>query len=235
MTKFYKKLSIIIPVYNEKRTIKNILFKINKLTKIKKEIIVVDDASSDGTLEIIKKNKKLITKLIIHKNNKGKGGAIKSARKYITGDIVVIQDADLEYDPKDYQKLLNCFKTSIKVVYGSRVLGQKRYFSKNFSSFMRIFYNHVLTILSNILNNQNLTDAHTCYKMFRSNTFLKIKLEEQDFSFCPEITTKLGNEKIKIMEVPISYKGRDYASGKKIKLIDGIKAIITLFKYRFFK
>ena len=235
MKKFYKKLSIIIPVYNEKKTIKQILLKINKLRKINKEIIIVDDASNDGSLEIIKKNKKLFSKLIIHKTNKGKGGAIKSARKYITGDIVIIQDADLEYNPKDYQKLLNCIKNGNNVVYGSRVKGQKRYLLKNFSSFMRIFYNHVLTMLSNILNNQNLTDAHTCYKMFRTNIFLKFKLEENDFSFCPEITTKLGKKKINIEEVAISYIGRDYDSGKKIKLIDGVKAINTLFKYRFFK
>ena len=235
MTQFYKKLSIIIPVYNEKKTIKKILTKINKLNRIKKEIIIVDDASNDGSLELIKENKKLFSKLIIHKRNKGKGAAIKSSRKFITGDLVIIQDADLEYNPKDYQKLLNCIKNGYNVVYGSRVMGQKRYFLKNFSSFMRIFYNHILTIISNILNNQSLTDAHTCYKMFKSNIFLKIKLVENDFSFCPEITTKLGNKKINIIEVPISYKGRDYDSGKKIKLIDGIKAIITLVKYRFFK
>lgn len=234
MKKFYKKLSIIIPVYNEKKTIKKILSKINKLNKINKEIIVVDDASTDGSLKLLKKNKKLFSRLIIHKFNKGKGGAIISGRKYITGDIVIIQDADLEYDPNDYQKLLNCIKDGNKVVYGSRVMGQKRYSSKNFSSFIRIFYNHVLTTLSNILNNQNLTDAHTCYKMFKSNIFMKIKLVENDFSFCPEITTKLGRRKINIKEVAISYQGRDYDSGKKIQFIDGIKAIITLFKYRFF-
>ena len=120
------------------------------------------------------------------------------------------------------------------VVYGSRVLGRSRYMSKNFSSFMRIFYNHSLTILSNILNNQNLTDAHTCYKMFNVNIFKKIKLIENDFSFCPEITTKVGLLKLEIKEVPIKYNGRSYEEGKKIKFIDGVKAVITLFKYRFF-
>ena len=117
MTKFYKKLSIIIPVYNEKKTIKKILTKINKLNGIKKEIIIVDDASNDGSLQVIRENKKLFSKLIVHKTNKGKGGAIKSSKKFITGDLVIIQDADLEYNPKDYQKLLNCIKNGYNVVY----------------------------------------------------------------------------------------------------------------------
>lgn len=235
MIKFNKKLSIVIPVYNEKYTIEKILNKIHKLHDIKKEIIVVDDASNDGTKAILIKNKKKITKLIHHKKNIGKGGAIRSAKKFIKGNVIIIQDADLEYDPTDYYKLLECIMRGYNVVYGSRVLGGNRYLSKNFSSFMRIFYNHVLTILSNIINNQKLTDAHTCYKMFNSNIFKKIKLEENDFSFCPEITTKIALLKIKIKEIPIKYNGRNYSEGKKIKFIDGVKAIITLFKYRFFK
>ena len=235
MFKFNEKLTIIIPVYNEKNTIEKIINKICKLSDIKKEIIVVDDASNDGTKEILIKNKNKITKLIHHKKNIGKGGAIKSAKKYIKGNYVIIQDADLEYNPSDYYKLLNFIKKGHDVVYGSRVLSRKRYFLKNFSSLSRIFFNHALTILSNILNNQKLTDAHTCYKMFNSNIFKKIKLQENDFSFCPEITTKLALLKIKIQEVPINYNGRNYNEGKKIKFKDGIKAVITLFNYRFFK
>ena len=235
MFKFNEKLTIIIPVYNEKNTIEKIINKICKLSDIKKEIIVVDDASNDGTKEILIKNKNKITKLIHHKKNIGKGGAIKSAKKYIKGNYVIIQDADLEYNPSDYFKLLNFIKKGHDVVYGSRVLSRKRYFLKNFSSLSRIFFNHALTILSNILNNQKLTDAHTCYKMFNSNIFKKIKLQENDFSFCPEITTKLALLKIKIQEVPINYNGRNYSEGKKIKFKDGIKAVITLFNYRFFK
>jgi dolichol-phosphate mannosyltransferase len=235
MTKFKKKLSIIIPVYNEKNTIEKLLNKIHKLYHIKKEIIVVDDASYDGSTNILKKNKNKFTKLIHHKKNLGKGAAIKTAKKFVKGNVVIIQDADLEYHPSDYFKLLHFINKGYKVVYGSRVLGRNRYLLKNFSSIIRIFFNHILTVISNLLNNQKLTDAHTCYKMFASDVFLKIKLKENDFSFCPEITTKIGLLKIKIKEVPIKYNGRDYDEGKKITLIDGIKAIITLFKYRFFQ
>ncbi len=234
MKKIDTKLTIIIPVYNEKNTINQILNKINKIKGLKKEIIVIDDGSDDGTSEILKKNKNKINKLILHKKNKGKGSAIKTAKKLISGNVVIIQDADLEYDPKDYKKMLKFINNGYNVVYGSRVLGKNRYLSNNFSSFMRIFYNHALTILSNVLNNQNLTDAHTCYKMFRSNIFKNIKLEENDFSFCPEITTKIGLKKIKIAEVPIKYSGRTFQEGKKITYLDGIKAIKSLFKYRFF-
>jgi len=235
MIRFKKKLSIIIPVYNEKNTIEKLLNKIHKLSHIKKEIIVVDDASSDGSTNILKKNKNKFTKLIHHKKNLGKGAAIKTAKKFVKGNVVIIQDADLEYNPSDYFKLLHFINKGYKVVYGSRVLGRNRYLLKNFSSIIRIFFNHMLTVISNLLNNQRLTDAHTCYKMFASDVFLKIVLKENDFSFCPEITTKIGLLKIKIKEVPIKYNGRDYDEGKKIRLIDGIKAIITLFKYRFFQ
>ena len=234
MKKSKLKLTIIVPVYNEKKTIIQILKKINKLKEINKEIIVVDDGSKDGTTKILKQNKYFITKLILHRKNSGKGAAIKTAQKHVTGNVVIIQDGDLEYDPLDYRKLLKSIDEGFKVVYGSRVLGKNRYFSKNFSSFMRIFYNHVLTILSNIINNQNLTDAHTCYKMFQSKIFKSIKLKENDFSFCPEITTKIGLKKLKIKEVPIKYFGRTYQDGKKITYVDGIKAIRSLFKYRFF-
>ncbi len=229
-------ISIIVPVYNEKNTILKILKKIEDLKDIKKEIIIVDDCSNDGTREILKNLKDTMYKLHFHEKNLGKGAAIKTAKKYIEGEIVIIQDADLEYDPQDYIKLIDpIIKKEALVVYGSRVLGKKRYLIKNFSSVYRIFFNHFLTIISNILNSQKLTDAHTCYKTFSYKVFNSIDLQENDFSFCPEITTKIGLKKIKIKEVPIEYYGRSYKDGKKIKMIDGVKALLTLLKYRFFK
>ena len=227
-------ITVIIPCYNEVKTINTIIDKVYK-QKLKKQIIVVDDFSTDGTREILKKKlKKKIDKIIFHSRNYGKGAAINSAKKFIKGNIIIIQDADLEYSPKDYNKLVKPIKEKeYKVVYGSRVLGKNRYFENEFSSIFRVFANHILTIISNILNNQNLTDAHTCYKVFDAKIFKKIKLEEKGFSFCPEVTTKVSllNEKIK--EVPISYKGRDYSEGKKINFKDGFIALKTLLKYRF--
>jgi len=229
-------ISIIVPVYNEKNTILKILEKIKAVKDIKKEIIIVDDCSTDGTREILKSLNNDIYKIHFHEKNLGKGGAIKTAKKYIEGEIVIIQDADLEYNPNDYKKLIDpILKKEAQVVYGSRVLGKKRYLVKSFSSIYRIFFNHILTILSNIINQQNLTDAHTCYKTFSYKVFNSIDLQENDFSFCPEITTKISLKKIKIIEVPIEYYGRSYKEGKKIKLIDGVKALITLIKYRFNK
>ena len=156
-------LTVIIPAYNEKNTIKKIIQKIKLVKNIKKQIILVDDGSTDGTTDIIKK--KLLSnvdKIIFHKRNFGKGAAIISAKKFIKGNYVIIQDADLEYNPQDYKKILNTMlDKKLKSVYGSRVLGKKRYSVKNFTSKSRVFFNHVLTIFSNILFNQNLSDAHT--------------------------------------------------------------------------
>ena len=230
------KLSIIIPCFNEKNTIHELINRIQSDVNILKEIILIDDCSTDGTTELIKNNiEKLVDKVIYHKNNLGKGGCIKSSISFITGDLVIIQDADLEYSPKDYLILINAFKNNkSEVIYGSRVLGKKRYFLKNFSSIYRIFFNHVLSIITNIVCSQNLTDAHTCYKLFSKKVLDKISLKENDFCFCPEITVKFSGLGIKIYEVPISYNGRDYKDGKKIKLIDGLKAVYAILKYRFF-
>ena len=227
-------ISIIIPCYNEKNTILKILKKVQN-QKINKQIIVIDDSSTDGTTNILKKNfKKKGFKLISHKKNLGKGAAIKSAKKFIKGNIVIIQDADLEYDPKDYRKLiLPIIKKKTKVVYGSRVLNKKKYSNRNFSSKFRVFANYILTLISNYINSQKLTDAHTCYKVFDAKLFKKIKLQENDFSFCPEITTKVSNLKEKILEVPIKYKGRSYEKGKKIQFKDGFLALKTLFKHKY--
>ena len=188
------KLSILIPVYNEIKTIEKIIQKVKEQEIRKIQIIVVDDGSTDGTREFLKKSLfKKVDKIIYHKKNKGKGAAIRSAQKKVIGDIVIIQDADLEYDPKDYKKLIKpIILGQTSVVYGSRVLKKKRYNSKSFISLYRIFFNHMLTILSNTLNNQKLTDAHTCYKVFDAKLFKNLELKEDDFAFCPEVTSKVS-------------------------------------------
>lgn len=230
-----KLLTVIIPVYNESKTITKILDKVIKI-RISKQIIVVDDCSTDDSKKKILKFKSKIYKIIIHKKNLGKGAAIKSAQKFIKGKYTIIQDADLEYNPDDYFKILNkIYRENANVVYGSRVLGKKRYKLKNFTSLSRIFFNHVLTLISNFINKQALTDAHTCYKLFDSKIFKKVKLKENGFAFCPEITTKISNLNIKIIEVPISYKGRSYEDGKKISYKDGIEALYALFRYKILK
>ncbi len=231
------KLSIIIPLFNEKNTILKVLDLIEKQVKINKQIIIVNDNSSDNSLELVQKYNFLSDYIILnHPNNLGKGACIKTAKKHIKGEIILIQDADLEYSPNDYDRLIKpIIDGKSNVVYGSRVLGRKRYGNHNFTSLIRIFVNHMLTILSNIMNNQKLTDAHTCYKICTKNIFDKIELIENDFAFCPEITSKISILNEEIYEVPIDYLGRTYEEGKKIKSIDGIKAIYALFKHSSFR
>lgn len=229
-------VSIIIPVFNETRTILPILKKINNIRGIKKEIIIIDDGSTDDTKLIIRKKcSKLYSKLISYKKNRGKGYACRQGLKKASGNIIIIQDADLEYDPKDYPKLVKpIIKKKTKVVYGSRVLkGGKRIRPNSFDVFIRLLANHLLTFLSNILNNQNLTDAHTCYKVFDKSLLKKIKLKEDGFNFCPEITAKFSKAREKIYEVPINYYGRTHAEGKKITFIDGFRAIYAILRYNF--
>ena len=231
------KLSVIIPCYNEKKSIKKIIDKIF-IQKINLEIILVDDGSDDGTVNIIKNYKRdSRIKIVFHLKNKGKGAAIKSAVKFISGDLVLIQDADLEYNPKDYKKILDKFKEdkNVKAVYGSRALNNSNYQGKiTLMRIIRIIANRILTLFSNFINSQHLTDAHTCYKSFRAEIFKKINLKENDFSFCAEVNAKLSRMNVNIKEVPISYNGRTIAEGKKIKLIDFFLAIKTTIKYRFF-
>lgn len=233
-------LTIIIPCFNEKKTIIKVISQIKKIKKIKKQIILIDDGSSDGSKELIKKKlSKKVDKLIFHSKNMGKGAAIISSSKFVKGDLVLIQDADLEYNPKDYYKLTKPFlKKNTKVVYGSRVLGRKKKINflnlKKFSQNFRIFGNFVLTQFSNLVNDQSLTDVHTCYKIFRKKIFLKLKLKEKGFSFCPEVTTKLSNISCPIIEVPINYNGREIKDGKKIRISDAFDAIFTIIKYKIF-
>ena len=228
-------LTIIIPVYNEIKTIEKLLKKVLSIN-IKKQLIIVDDCSNDGTNKILIKYSKKIDKLVVHKKNKGKGSAIRSAQKYVKGKYVAIQDADLEYNPVDLLKIIKFLKKNkLNIAYGSRVLNKNKYENtQNFTHLIRIWGNIFLTKVSNIINKQNLTDAHTCYKIFRSDIFRKIKLQENGFAFCPEITTKIAKKKYKIREIPISYKGRTYSQGKKINSFDGLIALYCLLKYRFF-
>ena len=229
------KLSIIIPCFNEINNLKKILSLILKQKDIDKEIILVDDFSSDGSRQLIKESLyKKVNKVIYHNSNLGKGACIKSALKKVTGEIILIQDADLEYSPSDYKKLISpIIKKKSLVVYGSRVLYKNRYRTKGFTSLFRILANHILTIVSNTINNQTLTDAHTCYKVFHKSILSSLKLKENDFSFCPELTTKISKLNLKIIEVQIKYNGRSYEEGKKINFYDAIKALFVLFKYRF--
>ncbi len=231
-----KLLTIIIPVYNEKNTIIKVIDKINEL-KLEKQLIVVDDYSEDGGRDLLIDNKNKVSNLILHKKNLGKGAAIKSAQEYIQGKFTIIQDADLEYDPSDFEQMINFTqKNNLKVLYGSRVLEHaNREKIQNFSHKYRIFANYLLTKLNNFINNQKLTDAHTCYKLFDSELFKSINLEEKGFAFCPEVTTKISLLNHQINEIPINYKGRSYKDGKKIKFVDGLDAIIALIKYRYFK
>jgi len=231
-------LTIIVPVFNEKKSINVLLKKLISIKKIKKQIIVVDDGSTDGTAEVLKSEfvkLKSINKIIFHKKNTGKGSAIKSAQKFIKGDYVGIQDADLEYNPNDLIKIYNFIKKNdYNVVYGSRVLNKNKYQNtRNFTHLIRIWGNVFLTLVSNIINNQNLTDAHTCYKIIKTKIFKKINLREKGFAFCPEVTTKLAKKNYEIKEISISYNGRTYNDGKKITSLDGIIALYSLVKYKF--
>ena len=228
-------ITVIIPCYNENRTISKIIDKILSLKNINLQIIVIDDCSTDGTREILKNEiSERVDKIIYHNINKGKGAAIKSSIKSIKGDIVLIQDADLEYDPMDYYNLLKPFNNeNIKVVYGSRVLGRSIENKSTLIQKYRIIGNYLLTKFSNLINNQKLTDAHTCYKVFDKDIFFKLNIKEDDFAFCPEVTTKLSNINQKIFEVPISYYGREYEDGKKIRFSDAIKAVKVIIEYKF--
>ena len=237
MDRNLSKLSILIPCFNEKKTINKIFEEVEKsLTKNKflnYEIIIIDDCSSDGTVELLQNiEKKVNVSVFYHKTNLGKGSSIHTGLKNITGDIVIIQDADLEYDPNDYPKLLlPFFETDADVVYGSRFLGGGKYVRIHF--FWHYLANKILTFLCNLVTNLNLTDMETGYKLFKSSVFKNITLVENSFSFEPEVTIKLAKRKNKFYEVPITYNGRSYEEGKKIGLKDAFIAIKAIFLYSF--
>ncbi len=225
------KLSIIIPVYNEEKNILKVIKKVKKvkLKNIKKEIIIIDDFSTDNTRRILKKIKDKSLKIFFHPKNIGKGAAIRTALKHITGDIVLIQDADLEYNPEEYPKLLEpIINGKAKVVYGKR-------FTKQHKPRYRIYYlgNLVLTFITNLLYNSKIKDMETCYKVFKKDVIKNIKLNAKKFDFEPEVTSKILKKGYRIYEVPISYKSRSIKEGKKIGWEDGIEAIYYLIKYRF--
>ena len=230
------KISVIIPCYNEKKTIVQLINILNNL-QINKQIILIDDYSNDGTKEIIETDlSNKVDKVIFHNGNLGKGACIKSAKEFILGDIVIIQDADLEYDPNDYNDLIKpILEKKTNVVYGSRILNKYAISDRSFISNFRIFGNYLLTKISNLINNQKLTDAHTCYKVFTKEVFDKIVLKENGFNFCPEITTKVSILGEEILEIPINYIGRSIEQGKKIRARHAIGAVYTLLKYNLFK
>jgi len=222
------KVSVIIPVFNEAGTIREILKQV-KDVQMEKEVIVVDDFSTDGTREIYPELEEFIDRLVLHDRNKGKGAALRSGIRVVEGDVVLIQDADLEYDPNEYHKILKpIIEGRADVVYGSRFKGSQEH---------RVLYfwhhvgNMMLTLLSNMLTDLNLSDMETCYKAFETSLIRSIELKENGFGFEPEITAKIAKKKARIYEVGISYRGRTYGEGKKIGLGDGFRAVYCILRY----
>jgi len=228
------KLSIVIPCYNELKTLETIITAVKKLHYDNKEIILIDDFSNDGTRELIKKNiETKVDKVIYHNKNIGKGATIRSGIKDATGDIVVIQDADLEYDPEEILKLIEpILNGKADVVYGSRFVGATPH---RVLYFWHLIANKLLTTLSNMLTNITLTDMETCYKAFKREIIQSITIEENRFGFEPEITAKVARMNCRIYEVGISYYGRTYEEGKKIGWKDAISALRCIIKYNLFK
>ncbi len=224
------KLSIVIPVYNERETIREILAAVRAAPVADKEIIVVDDFSVDGTRDILNGElRSQVDVLVFHDKNQGKGAALRTGFSRATGDVVVVQDADLEYDPNEYPVLMEPIeKNRADVVFGSRFMGARAH---RVVYFWHMVGNKFLTLLSNMFTNINLTDMETCYKMFRREVIQSITIEEDRFGFEPEITAKVARGGYRIYEVGISYYGRTYAEGKKIGWRDGFRAIYAICKY----
>ena len=223
-------ISVVIPAYNEAKTVRELIARVQSVP-LDKEIIIVDDASSDGTREVLGefKNREGIT-VLFHEKNQGKGAALRTAFQQVKGDIVIIQDADLEYDPQEYGKLIKpILDGKADAVYGSRFLGGPH----RVLLFWHYVGNKILTLFSNMLTNLNLTDMETCYKVFKASLLKQFTIESNRFGVEPEITTKLAKLKCRIYEVDISYSGRDYTEGKKINWKDGIAAFYWIIKFTF--
>ena len=228
------KLSIIIPAYNEEKTILKVISRVKnaRLWNIKKEIIVVDDFSRDGTRKLLERLQDRRLKVFFHEKNRGKGAAIRTALKHATGDIMLIQDADLEYNPKEYRKLLKpIINGRAKVVYGSRLASIRKNLKKMYK--LHYFGNLFLTVITSALYGAEITDMETGYKVFKREVIKNMSLKAKRFDFEPEITAKILKKGYKITEVPIDFMGRKFSEGKKITWKDGVKALLYLIKYRF--
>lgn len=224
-----KKISVIIPVFNEAKTILEIIRRVREQTKYSIQLIVVDDASTDGTAQLLAKNKKKIDVLLLHKLNQGKGAAIAAAQPHVRGEAVVLQDADLEYSPAEYAKLLDpIFQDQADVVYGSRFVGSEAH---RVVYFWHSIANLALTTLSNAVTNINLTDMETGYKVFRASLFSQLQLTEKRFGIDPELTAQMVYFNARIFEVGISYRGRTYQEGKKIRFSDALRVLVVILKY----
>lgn len=223
------KLSIVIPVYNERATLPKVLQKVKK-SPFEKEIIIVDDGSEDGTREFLRGLNEDGVRVFYHDRNRGKGAAVRTGFREASGDVVIVQDADLEYDPEDYPNLLEpILDGRADVVYGSRFLGGPH----RVLFFWHYAGNRILTLLSNMLTNLNLTDMETCYKAFRREVIQSLELKSNGFDIEPEITVKVARAGYRIYETPISYSGRDYREGKKITWKDAVPAVWALVRFRF--